>query len=106
MKLSVFREDDGFENYLKYRPVVVYVNGEILSNVVRLDTDEGWAEFSVIGEDGLFLIENSEIVTDITNGLVEVTGVGMPIDPEIMPPDPGVEPEPEPETLPEGDSNG
>lgn len=106
MKFSVFKDDEGYENYIAHRPIMVYLDGNSLPHVVRADTSEGWAEFSVIGEDGLFLIENSEIVTDITNGLVEVTGVGLSIDPEVIPPDPDVDPEPEPESLPEGDSNG
>lgn len=57
MKFSVFKGDDGYENYLKHRPIVSFVNGEILNNVVRLDTEEGWAEFNVKDADGLFLIE-------------------------------------------------
>ncbi len=91
MKISVFKDDEGYENYLAYRPVIVYVNGEVLSNVVRLDTEEGWAEFNVKGDDGLFLIENGEIVTDIADGLVEVEGNGLsrvqpdPIDDPVEP---------------------
>ncbi len=81
MKLSVFKGDDGYENYLAHRPIVVYVNGEILNNVVRLDTDEGWAEFNVKDADGLFLIENGEIVTDIAEGLVEIQGDGIELEP-------------------------
>lgn len=91
MKISVFKGDDGYENYLAHRPVVVYVNGEMLNNVVRLDTAEGWAEFNVKDADGLFLIENGEIVTDIAEGLVEIQGDGIEIEPVVV----------EPESLPE-----
>lgn len=93
MRLSVFKGDEGYENYLAHRQVVIYVNGELLNNVVRLDSDEGWAEFNVKDADGLFLIENGEIVTDIAEGLVEIEGEGITrslvIEPEVP-----VEPDP------------
>ena len=92
MKLSVFKGDEGYENYLAHRHVVVYVNGEMLNNVVRLDTDEGWAEFNVKGADGLFLIENGEIVTDIAEGLVEIQGDGVELEPVLIEPEPVPEP--------------
>lgn len=91
MKISVFKDDEGYENYLTYRPIMIYVNGEPLSNVVRLDTDEGWAEFNLKDAEGLFVIEDGEIVTDLAEGLIEVEGNGLP----RVPADP-VEPE-EPE---------
>lgn len=87
MKISVFKDDAGYENYLAHRPLVVYVNGEVLNNVVRLDTDEGWAEFNVKGADGLFMIEEGHIVTDIADGVVEIEGEGITriivIEPEV-----------------------
>ncbi len=92
MKISVFKGDDGYENYLAHRPIVVYVNGEILNNVVRLDTAEGWAEFNVKDADGLFLIENGEIVTDIAEGLVEIHGDGIELEPVVVEPEPLPEP--------------
>lgn len=101
MKLSVFKGDDGYENYLAHRPVVVYVNGEMLNNVVRLDTAEGWAEFNVKDADGLFLIENGEIVTDIAEGLVEIQGDGIELEPVVVEPEPLPEP---PEEEPEEDA--
>lgn len=101
MKLSVFKGDEGYENYLAHRPVVVYVNGEILNNVVRLDSDEGWAEFNVKDADGLFLIENGEIVTDIAEGLVEIQGDGIELEPVVVEPEPLPEP---PEEEPEEDA--
>lgn len=97
MKLSVFKGDEGYENYLAHRPVVVYVNGEILNNVVRLDSDEAWAEFNVKDDDGLFLIENGEIVTDIAEGLVEVQGDGIELEHLQLPSEPDLLPEEEPE---------
>ncbi len=98
MKLSVFKDDDGYENYLAHRPIVVYVNGEMLNNVVRLDTAEGWAEFNVKDADGLFLIENGEIVTDFAEGLVEIQGDGIELEPVVIEPEPLPEPpEEEPE---------
>lgn len=98
MKLSVFKGDEGYENYLAHRPIVVYVNGEMLNNVVRLDTAEGWAEFNVKDSDGLFLIENGEIVTDIAEGLVEIQGDGIELEPVSVEPEPLPEPpEEEPE---------
>lgn len=96
MKISVFKDDAGYENYLAHRPLVVYVNGEVLSNVVRLDTDEGWAEFNVKGADVLFLIEEGHIVTDIAEGVVEIEGEGITRSPVIEPEVP-VEPDPIPE---------
>ena len=102
MKFSVFKGDDGYENYLAHRPIVVYVNGEILNNVVRLDTDEGWAEFNVKDADGLFLIENGEIVTDIAEGLVEIQGDGIEL--EQPEPETPVDPDPLPEEEPEEDA--
>lgn len=101
MKLSVFKGDEGYENYLAHRPIVVYVNGEILNNVVRLDTAEGWAEFNVKDADGLFLIENGEIVTDIAEGLVEIHGDGIELEPVVVEPEPLPEP---PEEEPEEDA--
>lgn len=101
MKFSVFKGDEGYENYLAHRPVVVYVNGEILNNVVRLDSDEGWAEFNVKDSDGLFLIENGEIVTDIAEGLVEIQGDGIELEPVVVEPEPLPEP---PEEEPEEDA--
>lgn len=101
MKLSVFKGDEGYENYLAHRPVVVYVNGELLNNVVRLDSDEGWAEFNVKDADGLFLIENGEIVTDIAEGLVEIHGDGVELEPIPVEPEPAPEP---PEEEPEEDA--
>ncbi len=101
MKLSVFKGDEGYENYLAHRPIVVYVNGEMLNNVVRLDTDEGWAEFNVKDADGLFLIENGEIVTDIAEGLVEIQGDGIELEPVVVEPEPQPEP---PEEEPEEDA--
>lgn len=92
MKLSVFKGDEGYENYLAHRPIVVYVNGEMLNNVVRLDTGEGWAEFNVKDADGLFLIENGEIVTDIAEGLVEIQGDGIELEPVLVEPEPLPEP--------------
>lgn len=92
MKISVFKGDEGYENYLAHRPVVVYVNGEILNNVVRLDAAEGWAEFNVKDSDGLFLIENGEIVTDIAEGLVEIQGDGIELEPVVVEPEPLPEP--------------
>jgi hypothetical protein len=92
MKISVFKGDDGYENYLAHRPIVVYVNGEILNNVVRLDTAEGWAEFNVKDSNGLFLIENGEIVTDIAEGLVEIQGDGIELEPVVIEPEPLPEP--------------
>lgn len=97
MKLSVFKGDEGYENYLDHRPIVVYVNGEMLNNVVRLDTNEGWAEFNVKGDDGLFLIENGEIVTDIAEGLVEIQCDGIELEPVVVESEPLPEP-PEEET--------
>lgn len=98
MKLSVFKGDEGYENYLAHRPIVVYVNGEILNNVVRLDTAEGWAEFNVKDADGLFLIENGEIVTDIAEGLVDIQGDGIELELVVVEPEPLPEPtEEEPE---------
>lgn len=91
MKFSVFKGDDGYENYLANRPIVVYVNGEMLNNVVRLDTGEGWAEFNVKDADGLFLIENGEIVTDIAEGFVEVNGDGIELEEPVV--EPPLEPE-------------
>lgn len=88
MKFSVFKGDEGYENYLAHRPIVVYVNGEMLNNVVRLDTAEGWAEFNVKDADGLFLIENGEIVTDIAEGLVEIEGDGIELEPVVVEPEP------------------
>ena len=88
MKISVFKGDEGYENYLAHRPIVVYVNGELLNNVVRLDTAEGWAEFNVKDADGLFLIENGEIVTDIAEGLVEIQGDGIELEPVMVEPEP------------------
>lgn len=85
MKISVFKDDAGYENYLAYRPLVIYVNGEVLNNVVRLDTDEGWAEFNVKGADGLFLIEEGHIVTGIAEGVVEIEGEGITRIPVIEP---------------------
>ncbi len=102
MKLSVFKGDDGYENYLAHRPIVVYVNGEMLNNVVRLDTAEGWAEFNVKDADGLFLIENGEIVTDIAEGLVEIQGDGIEL--EQPEPETPVDPDPLPEEEPEEDA--
>lgn len=101
MKLSVFKGDEGYENYLAHRPIVVYVNGEMLNNVVRLDTAEGWAEFNVKNADGLFLIENGEIVTDIAEGLVEIQGDGIELEPVVVEPEPLPEP---PEEEPEEDA--
>jgi len=92
MKLSVFKGDDGYENYLAHRPIVVYVNGEMLNNVVRLDSDEGWAEFNVKDADGLFLIEDGEIVTDIAEGMVEIQGDGIELEPVVVEPEPLPEP--------------
>lgn len=88
MKLSVFKGEEGYENYLAYRPVMVYVNGEILNNVVRLDTDEGWADFNVKDDDGLFAIVDGNIVEDRAEGLVEVHGNGWPVDVEVEPEEP------------------
>ena len=102
MKLSVFKGDEGYENYLAHRPVVVYVNGEVLNNVVRLDSDKGWAEFNVKDDDGLFLIENGEIVTDIAEGLVELQGDGIEL--EQPEPETPVDPEPLPEEESEEDA--
>lgn len=96
MKISVFKDDAGYENYLAHRPLVVYVNGEVLNNVVRLDTDEGWAEFNVKGADGLFLIEEGHIVTDIAEGVVEIEGEGITRAPVIEPEFPS-DPDPIPE---------
>ena len=96
MKISVFKDDAGYENYLAHRPLVVYVNGEVMNNVVRLDTDEGWAEFNVKGADGLFLIEEGHIVTDIAEGEVEIEGEGINRIPVIEPEVPA-EPDPIPE---------
>ncbi len=101
MKLSVFKGDEGYENYLAHRPVVIYVNGELLNNVVRLDSDEGWVEFNVKDADGLFLIENGEIVTDIAEGLVEIHGDGIELEPIPVEPEPTAEP---PEEEPEEDA--
>lgn len=101
MKISVFKGDEGYENYLAHRPVVVYVNGEILNNVVRLDSDEGWAEFNVKDDDGLFLIEDGEIVTDIAEGLVEIQGDGIELEQVVVEPEPLPEP---PEEEPEEDA--
>lgn len=92
MKLSVFKGDEGYENYLAHRPIVVYVNRELLNNVVRLDTAEGWAEFNVKDADGLFLIENGEIVTDIAEGLVEIQGDGIELESVVVEPEPLPEP--------------
>lgn len=88
MKLSVFKEEEGYENYLAYRAVMVYVNGEILSNVVRLDTEEGWADFNVKDADGLFVIVDGNILEDRAEGLVEVRGNGWPVAPEVEPEEP------------------
>lgn len=96
MKISVFKDDAGYENYLAHRPLVIYVNGEVLNNVVRLDTDEGWAEFNVKGDDGLFLIEEGHIVTDIADGVVEIEGEGITREPVIEPEAPS-DPDPIPE---------
>lgn len=93
MKFSVFKGDDGYENYLAHRPIVVYVNGEMLNNVVRLDTAEGWAEFNVKDADGLFLIENGEIVTDFAEGFVEVRGDGIDLEDPIAEPEPPLDQE-------------
>lgn len=92
MKISVFKGDEGYENYLAHRPIVVYVNGELLNNVVRLDTAEGWAEFNVKDADGLFLIENGEIVTDIAEGLVEIQGDGIELESVVVETEPLHEP--------------
>lgn len=90
MKISVFRDDDeGYANYLARRPIMVYVNGELLSNWTRLDTEEGWVQYSLKGDDGLFIIEGGEIVSDVAEGFVEVTGIGLPIE------------KPEPDPIPE-----
>lgn len=96
MKISVFKDDAGYENYLAHRPLVVYVNGEVLNNVVRLDTDEGWAEFNVKGADGLFMIKDGHIVTDIAEGEVDIEGEGVTRSPVIEPEVPA-DPDPIPE---------
>lgn len=90
MKFSVLKDEEGYLNYLKYRPIMVYVDGEVLSNVVRLDTDEGWADFNVKGKDDLFVIVDGHILEDRAEGLVEVVGQGLPLpveeeEPEVMP---------------------
>lgn len=91
MKISVFKDDgEAYDNWLAHRPIMVYVNGELLTNVTRLDTEAGWAQYSVKGDDGLFVIEDGEIVTDVAEGLVEVEGVGLPVYPSE--PDPIPEP--------------
>lgn len=89
MKISVIKGEEGYDNYLAHRPVMVYVNSEPLSNVVRLDTDEGWAEFNVKDEDGLFVIVDGNILEDRAEGLVEVTGRCLPLpveeeEPEVL----------------------
>lgn len=95
MKISVFKDDgDAYDNWLAHRPIMVYVNGELLPNVTRLDTEAGWAQYSVKGDDGLFVIEDGEIVTDVAEGLVEVTGIGLPVE------------QPEPDPIPEEDGDG
>ena len=59
MKISVFKDDgEAYDNWLAHRPIMVYVNGELLPNVSRLDTEAGWAQYSVKGDDGLFVIED------------------------------------------------
>lgn len=93
MKISVFKDDDGYDNYLAHRPFVVYVNGEVLNNVVRLDTDEGWAEFNAKGVDGLFVIEEGHIVTDVAEGLIEIETDGITRAPVIEPESPTEESE-------------
>lgn len=81
MKISVFKDDDeGYANYLAHRPIMVYVNGELLSNWTRLDTESGWVQYSLKGDDGMFIIEGGEIVSDVAEGLVEVTGIGLPVE--------------------------
>lgn len=81
MKISVFKDDnEGYDNWLAHRPMMVYVNGELLPNVTRLDTEAGWAQYSVKGDDGLFLVEDGEIMTDYAKGVVEVYGLGLPFE--------------------------
>ena len=100
MKISVFKDDgEAYDNWLAHRPIMVYVNGELLPNVTRLDTEADWAQYSVKGDDGLFVIEDGEIVTDVAEGLVEVEGVGLPVyssEPDPIP-EPPVEEEGEDE---------
>lgn len=79
MKISVFKGEEGYDNYLAHRPIMVYVNGEIVSNVVRLDSDEGWADFNVKGEDDLFVIVDGHILEGRAVGLIEVIGQGLPL---------------------------
>ena len=101
MKISVFKDDEGYENYLAHRPLVVYMNGEVLNNVVRQDTDEGWVEYNVKGDDGRFLIEDGHIATDISEGLVEIEGEGITRSPVI---EPEVPADPDPITEDEEDA--
>lgn len=77
MRVSVFRGDFGFQNYLAHRPITVMLDGEPVDKVVRADDELGWVEVNVVGEDGLFLIEGGEVVSEILHGNVSFSYAGM-----------------------------
>ncbi len=85
MKISVFADSEGYENYLAHRPIKVFVDGEEWRNVLALDTDEGWVEYHPKHDGKFILDESGDAEVEMAYGAITVVGNGLLIDPKSDP---------------------
>lgn len=83
MKISVFKDEDGYSNYLTHRPISVYVDGEEWRCVIRLDSEEGWVDYHSKIDGRLQLGDDGEPVVERVYGAITVAGNGLLIEPKV-----------------------
>ncbi len=54
------------------KPKRVFVDGVEINNVIECDTEEGYAIFHPVDEDGNFFLYDERIVTETVRGVVTV----------------------------------
>ena len=82
MKISVFKDEEGYCNYLTHRPISVYVDGEEWRCVIRLDSEEGWVDYHSKIDGRLQLGDDGEPVVERVYGAITVAGNGLLIEPK------------------------
>lgn len=85
MKISVFKDEEGYGNYLTHRPISVYVDGEDWRCVICLDSDEGWVDYHPKVNGRFQYGDDGELVVERVYGAITVVGNGLLIEPKTGP---------------------
>lgn len=75
--MSIRKTDPGYENWLRERPVRVYLNGAQV-NAVTADEEAGEVLVHVRDVCGKLVVQNRELLTETLRGVVRIERIGAP----------------------------